>query len=68
MRQKVFILGATGNVGTKLIEQIIEHDGIDKNANPTDIIGIANSKKMLVSENSLNSQIVSEVSSVQAKV
>lgn len=57
MRQKVFILGATGNVGGELVSQILEDDGIDKNVNPTDIIGIANSTKMIVCEESLNQKL-----------
>lgn len=57
MRQKVFVLWATGNVWGELLKQIIEDDGIDKNANPTDIIGVANSKRMIVSETAINGQI-----------
>lgn len=45
MRQKVFILWATGNVWTELVRQICRDDGPEKNANPTDIVGIASSKK-----------------------
>lgn len=68
MRQKVFILGATGSVGTELIHQIITDDGIEKNANPTDIIGIANSKKMIISETALNGQITATRDDVKSLV
>jgi len=45
MHQKVFILGASGNVGSTLVKQIAEHDQDGtKNVNPTHIIGMANSK------------------------
>jgi homoserine dehydrogenase len=68
MHQKVFVLGATGQVGTKLIEQILKKDGTQNNANPTDIIGVANSSKMLVSEVPLCSQIVNEREGVKKAV
>lgn len=68
MRQKVFVLGATGSVGTELLKQICERDGIGDNVNPTDIIGIANSTTLLVSESSLNNQIVGERNDIKARV
>lgn len=42
--QNVFIIGATGNVGSELIRQILLHDSpkTGKHRNPTNIVGIAN--------------------------
>ena len=42
--QNVFIIGATGNVGSELIRQILLHDSpkTGKHQNPTNIVGIAN--------------------------
>lgn len=57
MIQKVFVLWATGQVGTELVHQIIRDDGADKNPNPTHIIGMANSKTMLVSDKHINEMI-----------
>lgn len=68
MRQKVFVLGATGSVGTELLHQITQKDGISDNVNPTDIIGIANSTRMLVSETSLNDKILGERNDIKEKV
>ncbi len=68
MRQKVFVLGATGSVGTELINQITTLDGIDKNANPTDIIGIANRTKMLITETALNAEITTAKNDVKSQV
>jgi homoserine dehydrogenase len=51
-RQNVFVLGATGNVGSELVRQILVHDapaaqlppsgGGLEHANPTIIVGVAN--------------------------
>lgn len=68
MRQKVFVLGATGSVGTELLHQITQKDGIESNVNPTDIIGIANSTTVLVSETALNDTIVGERSEIKTRV
>lgn len=64
MRQDVFILGATWSVGTELVRQICEFDGDGKNhGNPTQIIGFANSKwmvlgKWMIPEQEMFEQIV----------
>ncbi len=59
MQQKVFILGASGNVGSTLIRQIAEldQDGI-KNINPTHVIGMANSEYMLVRDRGFSKKIL----------
>jgi homoserine dehydrogenase len=52
--QNVFVLGATGNVGVSLIEQISQYDMSDHgHRNPTRIVGIANSKKYILSSSGL---------------
>ena len=45
--QKVFILGATGNVGKELVRQIVENPDCDssRHPNPTKIVGLASRKK-----------------------
>lgn len=59
MQQKVFILGASGNVWTTLIKQIAQYDqdGI-KNINPTHIVGMANSKYMFVHDRGLSKKLL----------
>ena len=47
MRQKVFIVGASGNVWTELINQIQEKDWKWLNINPTEILWVANSKNFI---------------------
>lgn len=47
MIQNLFILGATGKVGSTLVRQIFERDDTDSSihANPTRIVGLASSKE-----------------------
>lgn len=45
--QEVMIIGATGNVGSELVRQIEEHD-VQGHNNPTRIVGMANTRGMLV--------------------
>jgi homoserine dehydrogenase len=48
--QNVFIIGATWSVGRELIYQISDYDSIENNhTHPTRILGVANSKKILLS-------------------
>lgn len=56
MRQKVFILGATGNVGSELVRQMAQKDGNGHHVNPTDIIGFADSKRMYVTKYGIHEQ------------
>ena len=68
MRQKVFVLGASGNVGRELISQIVTHDGSEQNANPTDVIGMADSKHMIVKEGPLDPNILLQMAGVKEDV
>jgi homoserine dehydrogenase len=47
--QNVFIIGATGNIGSELVRQILEKDSpqLGEHKNPTRIVGVANSKGYL---------------------
>ena len=49
MIQDVFIIGATGNVGTELVKQIFEDDDTStvRHPNPTRIVGVASSESFL---------------------
>ncbi len=53
MIQDVFILGATGNVGSELIKQIYEKGDTDSSIhhNPTRVVGLASSRNFLFSPN-----------------
>lgn len=52
MIQKVFIIGATGEVGTRLVEQIYYSGDQDpeEHENPTRVVGLASSKKFIFRE------------------
>jgi aspartokinase/homoserine dehydrogenase 1 len=54
MFQDIFIIGATGNIGSELVKQVINND-IDQKChkNPTRIIGLASSKEYLFNENGI---------------
>ena len=55
--QNIFIIGATGGVGSALIEQISQFDIGDLNhLHPTRILGIANTKRMLLADPSSTPQ------------
>jgi len=59
MHQKVFILGASGNVGSTLVRQIAEHDQDGtKNVNPTHIIGMANSKYVVFHDRGFSKKLL----------
>ncbi len=47
MRQNIFVLGATGQVGREFTEQVARNDSPDlnKHTNPTSIVGLGNSKE-----------------------
>ena len=44
MKQRLFILGASGNVGRELIHQVATMDLAGKHLNPTQIVGVANTQ------------------------
>ncbi len=49
--QNIFIIGATGGVGGKLIEQIHHSDNWESDhLHPTRILGIANSQRILLAD------------------
>ena len=55
--QNIFIIGATGGVGSALIEQISQFDIGDLNhLHPTRILGVANTKRMLLADPSSTPQ------------
>ena len=58
MIQNLFILGATGKVGSTLVRQIFEKDDIDSNihANPTRIVGLASSKEYVFMPDGISRQ------------
>lgn len=57
MIQNVFVLGATGKVGSVLVKQMLENDvDASKHENPTKIVGLASSKNYLFSANGLSKQ------------
>lgn len=43
MIQRLFVVGATGNVGRELIKKVITYDNAEHHKNPSKIVGIANS-------------------------
>ncbi|MBI2550388.1 hypothetical protein HYV83_04380 [Candidatus Woesearchaeota archaeon] len=63
--QDVFIVGATGRVGRKLIEQLIQNCDTDpgKHTHPTRIVGLASSKHYLFNSEGLSSEQVRQFSS-----
>lgn len=72
MRQKVFILGATGNVGSELVRQITKTDGNGHHVNPTDIIGFADRNNMYITKHGIEEQdelkMMSEVDSPKEQI
>ena len=49
MKQRIFILWASWNVGRELVKQIIEKDGQKNHINPSEIVGVANSSHYIFS-------------------
>lgn len=58
MIQDLYIVGATGNVGSTLVKQIFEKGDTDpaRHANPTRIVGLASSKHALYLPDGIGSQ------------
>jgi aspartokinase/homoserine dehydrogenase 1 len=61
MKQKVFIVGASGNVWTELIKQIQEKDWKWLNINPTEILWVANSQNFIFDPRSIDSKILNQM-------
>ena len=43
MIQRLFIVGATGNIGRELIKKVVTYDNAEHHKNPSEIVGISNS-------------------------
>ena len=49
MRQNIFVLGGTGNIGRELLQQVRRFDGSNhQHQNPTAVIGVANSSRFVL--------------------
>jgi len=56
--QKVCIFGHTGHVGSTLVQQIVDDDGIGHDhRNPTDIIGLANTQGHLLNPHGIHNAV-----------
>ena len=64
MIQDVFIIGATGRVGSSLVRQIIEKGDMscDRHANPTRIVGLASRDHFMYSSRGISSEKASAFS------
>jgi len=62
MKQRLFIVWASGNVGRELIKQIIEKDNIKYHVNPSKIIWIANSSSYIFDDRWIDENILNKVS------
>jgi len=69
MKQRVFILGAPGNIGRELVSQITEKDlpETHNHKNPTEIIGMANSKNFILETGGITTKILNLISSAKDK-
>ena len=63
MKQRIFILGASGNVGRELISQILEKDMKDNHVNPSEIVGLANSRGYIFNSWGIDIEILKDISS-----
>ena len=55
MKQRIFIIGASGNIGRELIKQIVQKDWSDFHRNPTQIVGLTNSTHYIFDSNGVDS-------------
>ena len=62
MKQRIFILWASGNVWRELIKQIIENDWVSTHVNPSEIIWIASSKGYIFNSGWIDKEILTKVS------
>lgn len=67
MHQKVFILGASGSVGSTLLAQVVKHDIDSSNRNPTSIIGIANSTWMWLPKTGIPESFFHQIQDIKAE-
>lgn len=71
MRQNVFVLGVTGNVGGELIRQIGEKDHPDiknKHFHPTVVAGIASSDHVVVNEGGFPRDVLMDLGNRRKKI
>ena len=61
MKQRIFVLGASWNVGRELVKQIVRKDGSDNHVNPSVIVGMANSSDYIFSAEWINSDFLESV-------
>lgn len=70
VRQNVFILGATGNVGRELIKQIAEQDvpELKRHKNPTVVVGLADSQHIAISTGGFSQEFLQRFASTKQRV
>lgn len=70
MRQNIVIFGATGKVGQQLVRQIAENDvpELGKHENPTVVIGLADSKDVLIQEGGFARDILLRFAQTRMKI
>jgi len=61
MKQRIFILWASGNVGRELVKQIFEKDWIWFHTNPSVIVWVANSKNFIFNSSWLDNYQIEEI-------
>ncbi len=61
MKQKIFILGASGNVGRELVKQIFEKDSKQNHINPSVIVGLANSESFVFDSMGIKKELLEQV-------
>ena len=62
MIQRIFIIGASGNVGRELIKKALSHDIAEHHRNPSKIVGMANSTHYEFKPGGLSSEDLKKVS------
>ncbi len=62
MKQYIFILGASWNVGRELVKQIITRDGEEFHKNPSIIVWIANSRSYIFSQKGIKGTVLKKIS------
>lgn len=69
MRQRVFVVGGSGGVGRAALKQISEND-VPPNGhrNPTELVGIANSRRVLFSPNGIDPAVLSRAAATKAEI
>ncbi len=70
MRQNVFILGATGNVGREIIQQIAQQDVPEwqRHKNPTVVVGLADSQNFAINTGGFSREFLQHFASTRQRV